>query len=110
MSNLPSAADHPFIWTAKDGAIDLGLLPDTDSCLPLDINEVGQVVGAGSIGGGSNSFLWTKKTGIIMLDFPLGESRTAAYSINNNGQIVGFSGIPYDFEVTLWSLHKSTIR
>ena len=49
-----------FLWTAAGGMIDLGTLGGCFSSFANDINDAGQVVGAGgTASGGSHAFLWT---------------------------------------------------
>ena len=80
---------HAFVWTA--GTIqDLGILPGTDSCTAVAINDSGQVVGwcaSDQQAGFVQAFLWTADAGMNAL--PIVPPTVEAKGINAQGHIVG---------------------
>jgi probable HAF family extracellular repeat protein len=85
-------ADHPSYVVQ-----DLGALPaDQGVSQAYAINNSGQVVGAGS-GGGGASWIWDQHNGIRSLGaFPGGDGNTRATAINDAGVVVGFAEIEID--------------
>jgi probable HAF family extracellular repeat protein len=80
--------EHPFLWTAADGLLDLGV--DGDG---LGINDLGQVVGVmASSPPGGHAFLGTAAAGITDLG-TLGGCCSRGFGINDLGQIVGSSNL-----------------
>jgi probable HAF family extracellular repeat protein len=80
------------------------------SSAPADLNEGGQVVGAGSLfffGSGTHAFLWTRPLGTVDLG-TLGGLSSVAADVNNLGQIVGRSDMTVAGEdvsrATLWDV------
>jgi probable HAF family extracellular repeat protein len=89
----PHVYQRGFIWT-EGRFTDVGLLPGSDACAILDLNDHGQAVGAcGSISGGEmldDAFLWDNGT-LIDLQ-PLAALGSITHiglprAINNAGQI-----------------------
>jgi probable HAF family extracellular repeat protein len=76
---------------------DLGALPaDQGVSQAYAVNNFGQVVGAGS-GGGGASWIWDERNGMRSLGaFPAGDGNTRATAINNAGVVVGFAEIEID--------------
>ncbi len=94
---------EPFIWDEINGMQSLGKLGG-DWISAWGINDHGQVVGYGSIGGGeSRAFFWDPEHG--MFELPTLDGNSLARSINNHGQIVGYS---YDsnrrFHPVMWEV------
>jgi probable HAF family extracellular repeat protein len=85
-------ADHPSYVVE-----DLGALPaDQGVSQAYAINNSGQVVGAGS-GGGGASWIWDRRNGMRSLGmFPGGDGNTRATAINDVGVVVGFAEIEID--------------
>ena len=79
---------HAALWTASDGAMDLGTLGGAISTAE-GINDAGQVVGWSQAATGltSHAFLWTSSQG--MQDLFVIAGMAAANDINNRGQVVG---------------------
>jgi probable HAF family extracellular repeat protein len=89
---------HPFLWTAKTGMHDLGVLPGDFVGAGLGINNRGEMVGAsisspGPSSGNPRAFLWRNGVmrdlnTLIPRDSPL--YLLTAFAINDWGLIVGF--------------------
>jgi probable HAF family extracellular repeat protein len=80
------------LWSESGVAISLGRLVSWGSSAAVDINNVGQVVGNATGGGGDRAFYWTADLGMTdlgSLGGTWGISRAA--SINNNGDVVGWT-------------------
>jgi probable HAF family extracellular repeat protein len=87
-----------FVWTARDGLIDLGTLPGGTESRALGINGRGLVVGTSSSTEGTRAFVWKNKTGMRDLNalIPpfdhLGSVISEAHSIGELGQISALIG------------------
>ena len=93
-----------FIWDRKDGMVDLGSFGGT--CTGAnDLNDRGQVVGAGLVSGDSyqRAFLWQNGT-LRDLGGSLGGKNTGAIAISENGRAAGFAYLAGEatFHATLW--------
>jgi probable HAF family extracellular repeat protein len=95
-----------FLWTAKDGMINLGSLGGSQSFAD-GINDRGQVVGSSSIPGGhGRAFLWTAKDGMTDLGIIAGSQGAYAEGINERGDVVGSSyWASGESRATLWPAH-----
>ena len=86
---------HPFLWTKKEGMIDLGTIVPPEihtGGVASGINDHGQIVGhISTYTNQGPAFLWTSTGGMINLG-TLGGNNTHAYSINNSGVVVGTTG------------------
>jgi probable HAF family extracellular repeat protein len=82
-STINSGENHAFIW--ENGRMrDLGLFPGDLFAAASDINNRGQVVGAGAADFSPHALLW--ENGRVI---DLGGTFSQAFAINNRGQIVG---------------------
>jgi len=77
-----------ILWTASDGAMDLGTLGGAIASGEA-LNDAGQVVGWSQVAGSltTHAFLWTSGQG--MQDLFVIAGMTTANDINNRGQVVG---------------------
>ena len=82
----------------------LGLLGSA----PSDINNSGQVVGYGEIGGDALAFFWSPSTGMVELG-TLASGETEANAINELGQVVGYSFVGGDFHGFVWTAEDGMI-
>jgi probable HAF family extracellular repeat protein len=90
---LPQA----FFWSSSTGRIDIGVDESKEGTysVPLDINDLGQVVGR-TWGGDfpDDAFYWDSSTGWVnlntVIDPSLGWTVEYASAINNKGQIIAF--------------------
>ena len=82
-STISTGENHAFIW--ENGLMrDLGLSPGDLFAAASDINNRGQVVGAGAADFSPHALLW--ENGRVI---DLGGTFSQAFAINNRGQIVG---------------------
>ncbi|WP_026731403.1 HAF repeat/PEP-CTERM domain-containing protein [Fischerella sp. PCC 9605] len=92
LSRLPRA----FLWSSSTGKVDIGVDEFNKGIysVPLDVNDLGQVVGSTFGGDWSDAFFWDSSTGWINLntvvDPSLGWTIEYASDINNKGQIIAF--------------------
>ena len=87
--------DPAFLWTAREGMVDLGILGGFCS-YPLDINSAGRIVGVVSTScDTSHAFSWTQNRGMVDLG-TLGGTMSAAVAVSDSGQIAGWSYLPGD--------------
>ena len=79
-----------FIWDRKHGMVDLGSFGGTCT-FPNDINDHGQVAGAGFVSGDSyqRAFLWQNGSLRDLGGFE--GNNTGAIAINEKGEAVGFA-------------------
>ena len=79
---------HAFLW--ENGSMqDLGTLPGGTSSSAWGINDLGLVVGDGSIGGNGRAWFWTAQCGMVALPEPAGATSTRAFSVSNAGLVAG---------------------
>jgi probable HAF family extracellular repeat protein len=88
----PNYPLHAVLWTAG-GAQDLGILPDSQLCAGVGVNNSGEVAGWCAIGRLHQAFVWTSAGGMQAIG-TLGGANSAASGINGSGQIVGWSDLP----------------
>jgi probable HAF family extracellular repeat protein len=86
---------HALLWEAGK-VIDLGSLGGTghgNGIVALNLNNLGEVVGASDLAGDkvSHAFLWTRLTGMQDLGTLDGDVISAALAINDSGVITGVS-------------------
>ena len=87
-SALVGREQHGFLWTAGQGAWDMGTLPGGKGSTPVAINESGQVVGwGGAQPGRQHAFRWTQAGGMLDLG-TLGGRLSYARDLNASGQVV----------------------
>jgi probable HAF family extracellular repeat protein len=112
---------HAFLWspTTPHGMVgsmaDLGVLPNANSSIGLDVNDSGQVVGYSVVmSRGPRAFVWTPTVlngnSGIMNDLGAlsgGNGTSEATAINNLGQISGYSAAAVNFHAVLWNLPNS---
>jgi probable HAF family extracellular repeat protein len=85
------SASHAFLWTQREGMLDLGTLPGDVLAGAFAINDSEQIVGTSVDRDGSqHAFFWTRSGGMQNLG-TLGGTHTAADAINGSGQVVGSS-------------------
>ena len=93
-----------FIWDRKRGMLDLGSFGGTCT-FPNDINNHGQVAGAGLVSGDSyqRAFLWQKGS-LRDLGGSLGGNNTGAIAISESGGSAGFAYLAGEatFHATVW--------
>jgi len=89
---------HPFAWTRETGMMDLGVLPGDLVGAGLNMNNLGEIVGAsvsapGLATGNPRAFLWRQGSmmdlnSLVPADAPL--YLLTAFGINDAGEIAGF--------------------
>ncbi len=92
-ASLFSVATQALAAPPRYRVIDLGDLPGGNSySIAYGINNLGQVVGSGNLGGASapNAFLWENGSMSYLGDLPGGVERSEAFAINDAGRIVGW--------------------
>jgi probable HAF family extracellular repeat protein len=93
-----------FIWDRKHGMVDLGSFGGT-CAVADDLNNHGQVVGAGLVAGDAyqRAFLWQNGS-LRDLGGSLGGNNSGAIAVNENGQAVGLGYLQGEttFHATLW--------
>ena len=69
-------------------------VPGSSSTMAFGVNDHGEVVGAYTVGYGSNQvthgFTWTKKGGYVTVNEPNGAGSTFVNGVNDKGDLVGF--------------------
>ena len=87
-----NARNRAFLWTARDGMLDLSDvagLGGFDSSWASEVNDAGQVLlSAYSIDSGLHAFLWSGANGRIEIP-GLGGDRVTAGGLSASGQVVG---------------------
>jgi probable HAF family extracellular repeat protein len=100
---------HAFLWTERDGMVDLGTLGGKFSFAHA-INDDGVVVGdAISQDGLPHAFKWTQETGKMIDLGTLGGSNSSAQAINDKGVVAGNSDtdpLNGDFHAFIWTRHR----
>lgn len=100
---------HAFLWTVEDGMMDLGTLGGDESWA-WDINDNGQIVGAGNTASDDwYGFLWEEGTFTTLPHYSDVTTQCDAVAINDLGQIAGVNFEPAgrNFGV-LWTISTPT--
>ena len=95
--NVPNlwGAAHAFLWTRKDGMIDLGPTGPRYLSYAGAMNDRGQVVGyANAPSGHYHAFVWSQQIGMLDIG-TLGGWMSFARDINNSGMVVGTSYVAH---------------
>jgi probable HAF family extracellular repeat protein len=80
-----------FLWTPRDGMRDVHSQVGTDF-FPLDMNDLGQVVGRGrAVSGQQHAMIWSEREGLRDLGTLPGLTFSSALATNNQGVVVGES-------------------
>jgi hypothetical protein len=59
---LPSQVGHAFVWTARDGRVDLGALTGSNDSAALAIHSRSEIVGRSLAATGMHAaVMWTRK-------------------------------------------------
>ncbi len=92
-----------YLWTRKDGFIDLGALPGDAGSEAWAINKQDEVVGYSSGPSGIQAVLWESNGSIQGLGQLRPDDYSRAYAINDNGDVVGTSGQTNSLRAFLWT-------
>jgi probable HAF family extracellular repeat protein len=92
-----------YVWTRKDGFIDLGALAGDIGSEAWGINRNNEVVGYSSGPGGVQAVLWESYGSIQGLGQLNPGDSSRAYAINDNGDVVGTSGQADSVRAFLWT-------
>ena len=106
-SSFAGGINHAFVWTAADGAEDLGTLAG-DSSAALAISANGHVVGLSSVSPTVieyHAFLWTEENGMTDLGALPGGTTSQASVVNDNGQAAGLSTGSFSFSARGTAIH-----
>jgi uncharacterized membrane protein len=84
---------EPFIWTAAQGIVGMGWMPDCTNCTATSVSTNGIVVGHCDTENSVRAFKWTAQYGYTQLANDFSSSQTHATAISANGEvIVGYFG------------------
>jgi uncharacterized membrane protein len=118
---------RPVVWNARDGLIDLGVLPGGNHGVANAINNRNQVVGWIDSSAGRQAFVWEAGTGLRALpkpagtgtatasgindlgELPGGVEESAAFAINERNHVAGSSQIASGYEAVFWSQETGMI-
>src|SRR3954471_14595963 len=83
---------EPFIWTAGEGMVGMGLMPDSTDGVATGVSTNGIVVGSCTVAGIAVGFKWTAPNGYVALTVA-GSAGSHATAISADGEIVvGYTG------------------
>jgi probable HAF family extracellular repeat protein len=102
-SSNTASSIHAFIWTRKDGVLDLGTLPDDSGSQAFGISRQNEVVGYSSGPGGIEAVLWASDGTIQGLGRLRDGDYSRALAINESGDVVGSSGAAGTTRAFLWT-------
>lgn len=81
---------RPIIWTSPTTVIELGSLGGNGGTA-IDVNNIGQAVGASGAGSEDHAFIWTEATGMQSMGLlGVGRQASTATAINDAGHATGF--------------------
>jgi uncharacterized membrane protein len=93
---------EPFIWTAAQGMVSMGWMPDCTNCAAMSVSTNGVVVGQCVFANSTVAFKWTAQNGYTALTHH--DPETYATSVSANGQvIVGYAGNQGDYYAAKWN-------
>ena len=92
-----------YLWTRKDGFIDLGVLPDDSGSEAWGLNKNDEVVGSSSGPNGVEAVLWESNGSIQRLGQLAPGDYSRAYAINDIGDVIGTSGQDGSLRAFLWT-------
>ena len=102
-SDATGGMQQTYIWTEAGGIVDLGTLGGAWN-YGYDINNAGQVVGAGETSTGeTHAFRYTDGVGMEDIGVLPGGTYAEAYGINELGQVVGASATSTEGHAFLWT-------
>jgi len=87
------AVRHCFRWSADEGAVDLGLMAQGDTCEAWAINRTGQIVGDANVTEKGKEHAFFYENGMFRDLGTLGGDYSIAYAISNQGHVVGEAGL-----------------
>ena len=95
---------HAIAWNARDGLMDLGLLPGGRSGFAIAVNDNNQVVGYYDTATFRRPFQWEQGVGVR--DLGGSPVSASAMDINDRGTVVGFatSAIGAPQHATMWTV------
>jgi probable HAF family extracellular repeat protein len=74
---------HGFVWTQKQGLVDIGTLDDNDvGSFVVGVNDRGLVAGNSFTAGASRAFVWSGSSGFVQLPLPLDAPAGSASQAN----------------------------
>ena len=98
-----AAIVYSVVWSRHFGVHRIGL-PDGAGSLPVDINEVGQVVGVYGTPGGVSGYVWDWNSGVRTVGgLPEGDGSSSPAAINDSGEVVGSSSFGTGQHAMFWS-------
>ena len=92
-----------YLWTRKNGFVDLGVLPGDTGSEAWGLNKNDEVVGYSSGPNGIEAVLWESNGSIQRLGQLAAGDYSRAYAINDIGDVVGTSGQDGSLRAFLWT-------
>jgi probable HAF family extracellular repeat protein len=98
---------HGFVWTQKQGLVDIGTLDGDVGSFVVGVNDRGLVAGNSFTAGASRAFVWSRSSGFVQLPLPLEEPAGSSSQANamKGDFIVGSSpscAFSLNCHATLW--------
>jgi probable HAF family extracellular repeat protein len=108
VNDFGQVAGGDFLWTSRNGLLNLGTLSSASLSFATGINDFGHIVGfsQNTLDFSEHAFLWSKEEGIRDLGTLPGHNYSYANGISDYGQVVGqadTSANPFGLAGFLWT-------
>jgi len=108
INEFTQVAGADFLWTSRNGLLNLGTLSSSSVSFATGINDFGHIVGfsQNNLDFSEHAFLWSKEEGMRDLGTLPGQNYSYANGISDFGQVVGQAGTsanPFGLAGFIWT-------
>ena len=108
INEFTQVAGDDYLWTSRNGLLNLGNLSSSSDSFATAINDFGHIVGSSqnTVTFAEHAFLWSKEEGMRDLGTFPGQTYSYANGISDYGQVVGQAGTsadPFNLTGFIWT-------